>query len=237
MIVLEYLLYGVCALIGYIVFRIAWYFFPNIISRKDKYHTSNWDLLKNRFAYALAHAIVLGGFVAIIVYCLFNPDNFKEKVPTVQAVETVSEKKTNKNKTSVVSQKKEEIRKNIVSDTLTSSPSNTYKKFIKQWDEAHNGKQWELLEAAYMDYIRLDGKELSKEEYITKKKVSLIDNQYVKQRSTLLSCKEIEPDYIKCELIQKIKKDGQEEEHNLCLFLRKTENGNWQIEIEEHLSD
>lgn len=226
---LEYILYGICIFIGYIAFRIAWSFFPNIVSRKDKYHKSNWDLANDRFVYALSRAFICAGFGSFIVYSLFREsqtETLPKKEVNISHITSESQKTT-------TTQRRESYEKERISyDTPPLPSADTYQSFIKQWDKTYNEKSWSLLRTLYMDYIKIDGKEFSKDDYIAKIQASSAEQPY-KQHSVLVSHEELENNYTKCILKQKRHSEDHEEIFDIFLFIKKTEDGNWQIEMEE----
>ena len=235
MIVLEYLLYIVCAFVGYFAYRVAWTFFPKKISRRDKYHKSEWELFQDRWVYALSMAIVFGGCGIGLVYIMFHPDiidNENKTSVNKVAVSNIKHEKVEKVKTiSIKKEMVEEADKDKAIEKQT--PLDEYNKLIQLWDAAHNNKDFILLQQLYMEYVKLNGVELSKRECISLKEHELGKYSDYTQYTTQMHSEVIDENSVKCMCLKSLQYDGKEEKYHVCILLTRDENGDWKIEIEE----
>lgn len=73
---------------------------------------------------------------------------------------------------------------------------------IQSWDDAHNKKDLSLLEQFYMEYVLYQGAELPKNKCMLKKELLMQQYPDYTQRSTQISCEEIEHGYVKCTFLK-----------------------------------
>lgn len=235
MIVLEYLLYIVCAFIGYLAYRVAWTFFPKKISRRDKYHKSEWELLQDRWIYALSMAVVFGGCGIGLVYIMFHSDIINNGDKTsINKVGASNVKPEKVKKVKTIPIKKEMLEEANKDKTLKKQiPLDEYDKLIQLWDGAHNNKDFILLQQFYMEYVKLNGVELSKRECISLKEQELGKYSEYTQHTTQIQSEVMDENSVKCVCLKSLQYDGKEEQCHVCMLLKRDENGDWKIEIED----
>ncbi|HIZ32458.1 MAG TPA: hypothetical protein H9814_02760 [Candidatus Bacteroides merdigallinarum] len=207
MVVLEWILYGVCVVIAYIVFRYNWWFFPKKLSRWKRNRMSEYDFVYNRVLTAVCAGVVSGGFCAYIVYALFHME------PSVPSPVEVKLEKT-------------EIEETQGSETL---PEVT--RIVRQWDEAHNERNYALFDTLYMDYVGYYGKEMSKQQCVTDKKRLFQTYPDFSQQSKHIRFEKKEEGLVKVYFGKQVHYAGKSRAFPSYLLLNRA-MGDWKIEME-----
>ena len=211
MVVLEWLLYGVCAVIAYVVFRFNWWFFPKKLSRWKRYRMSEYDFVYNRVITAVCTGLASGGLCVYIVYALFHT---KPSEPTAfSAVE------------------KPPLEKPVFKITQESESTSEVKRIVRQWDEAHNERNYALFDSLYMDYVGYYGKECKKQQCVADKKRLFQTYPDFSQQSSHVRFEEQEDGLVKVHFEKQVHYAGQSRVFPSYLLLNRTMS-NWKIEIE-----
>ena len=94
---------------------------------------SEYDFVYNRVITAVCTGLASGGLCVYIVYALFHT---KPSEPTAfSAVE------------------KPPLEKPVFKITQESESTSEVKRIVRQWDEAHNERNYALFDSLYMDYV------------------------------------------------------------------------------------
>lgn len=212
MVVFEWFLYVVCLVIAYAVFRYNWWLFPKKLSRWKRYRMSEYDFVYNRVITAVCAGIASGGLCAYFVYALFHTGPSAPVLPSENKMPSL-EKPVFK----------------IMPENESTSEEVT--RIVRQWDEAHNKKNYALFDALYMDYVGYYGREMEKQQCVADKKRLFQTYPDFSQQSKRLRLERKEEGLVKVQFEKHVHYAGQSRVFPSYLLLNQTMDG-WKIEIE-----
>lgn len=180
-------------------------------------------------------AIVFGGCGIGLVYIMFHSGTINNGDKTsIKKVVASNVKPEKVKKVKTIPIKKEMLEEANKGKTLKKQiPLDEYDKLIQLWDAAHNNKDFILLQQFYMEYVKLNGLELSKRECISLKEQELGKYSEYTQHTTQIQSEVMDENSVKYVCLKSLQYDGKEEQCHVCMLLKRDENGDWKIEIED----
>lgn len=225
MVFLEYLLYAVCLVIGYLTFRYTWWVYPKKISRWKRNRTSEYDFMYNRILDSICAGLVAAGFGIYIVYTFAHRKSILEDNESGK-VTLVSE---NKGLIKEADEPSDDHSADI--PDVTAYKTSVEKQILKLWDSAHNQQDYALFDSLYMDYVLFYGQELKKAQCIDNKKKLFAEYQDFSQHSKNIRCKKLDIDLIKLIFDKHVNYNGKSQVYSSFIVL-KSVGKSWKIEQE-----
>ena len=222
MVVLEWILYVVCVLVAYAAFRFNWWLFPKKMSRRERWRTSDYDFFTNRALKSFVAGLVIAYFGIAIVYAVFNDGKFILD-----------------NSKYVISKQQKEAA-SASSGTVDGEASQwdwdtgkeVARAVVQQWDDAHNGQDYEAFRSLYAGEVAYYGQRWTGEECVGDKRKLLGRYAVFSQRSDNFRFEAEAGGRVKVSFDKHVRFDGEEKTFPSYLVIGLSEEGKWIIERE-----